>query len=200
MSGLLFRLMSIIVLLSASAAQGEVITNEAHGFSLSRPDGWHNLSFEDYRNNIDQEDIPQREKDRIKKDTTPALIFIAKWKEPYKGINSTFTMRHRSLPTSDLVDAKATLNTIIQKSLPEMGKALLVVPPTDVKLGEVRGAYLRYERDVSLVYGRFQTANEIWLFAREKSLYLIQIGVDRNNNSGELNKLRSMIESIHFTR
>ncbi|MDR4307241.1 hypothetical protein IHQ68_11485 [Chelatococcus sambhunathii] len=194
-----FAWLFIALGLLASPAQAEIVKNKEFRFSLAKPNGWQNLSFEAYRRRIDREIVSSEDKKRFISSVRRPIIALSKFKEPYDGLNSTFLItvsRNDKLlgqPIKDIGDAfilamSRTLSTISVYSTPK-----------EINIGGIPAVCVGFYTEGSLTSGHYRVANEMCVVPRDGRFLLIGIQTEHNDRA-TLAALRSAVGSLRFER
>lgn len=193
------RIACLALVLVASPAYAETIRNAAYRFTLSKPDGWHDLSSGALAASLRPVDKTNATETSMV--ANAAVLAFSKYKEPTDELNSTFMMFGIHVgPAARSIPPTRALYGAIGNVMKIGANATVVSPPKDTTVGGLPAAHARVVVEIAHAGRTYQSETDLWCVVRGDSVLLIQIQAKRDDKKAGMDKLRAAVKSIRFER
>jgi hypothetical protein len=176
--------LTVLALVFASAsAQAETIKNAAYRFTISKPNGWHDMPSSSSQ-------LP-----------SGTVLAFAKYKEPTDELNTSVIMIGIKVgPAAASVPPTRPLYGAIDGVMKTGAKTSVLSPPKDMKLGGLPAAHASVAVELSHKGQIYQSQTDMWAVVRGESVLLIQAQGSRSDRKAGLDKVTAAVKSIRFER
>ena len=159
--------------------------NKAVGFSFTKPAEWHFLSFNEMLKEKGTALIEESKEDAAKRkqyikslyaSTSMEPVAIARFKEPYKGLNPQFQVFLHSGYDEYKDSALSLLNQYLRYYLQQVAGFRVIVPPTIFMVSGREATYSRFYLTYTTNEGEnIKAKSMIFLIPKEDKFFLLTI-------------------------
>lgn len=182
-----FRIACLALVLAASPVHSETIKNAAYRFTMTKPDGWH--------------DLPPGAVSGSSQLPGGTTLAFAKLKEPTDELNTTVIMLGIKVGAAAAsVPPTRPLYGAIDGVMKTGAKTAVLSPPKDIKLGGLPAAHTSVAVELSHKGRTYQSQTDIWAVVRGDSVLMIQAQGPQGDKKSGMDKVKAAVRSIRFER
>ncbi len=187
-------IVTFLLLLTVPSVAGRLIKNSTVGFEIELPDGWTELSGNDFYENLGKINLDDPKfQDLLQKNASLPVVIAAKHPEPYDDVNPSLKINARpygAIPTRDAVEIAGLLLAGIKKLFPDLE---VINPPSQKNVDAKNGAHVQVRYSLKTSVGTFPIESELWVIPTENFFYMIGIGYRPDGKTGSRDDAASSI-------
>jgi hypothetical protein len=188
---------TFLLLSIAPCNAGKFIKNPTLGFEIELPNGWIELSGNDFYENLRRINVDDPKfQDFLQKNASLPVVLAAKHPEPYDDINPSLKINARpygAIPTRDAVEIAGLLLAHIKKLYSDFE---IISPPSQKNVDAKNGAHVRVRYSLKTSVGTFPVESELWVIPTRNFFYMIAIGYRPDGKTGTREDAVSSIEKM----
>jgi hypothetical protein len=184
----------------AFAENDNTFTNVTVGFSITKPDSWQFFTAEQNLENLKRMQLKDEEfRELMVKYSQAPLVAMTKYPEPYDDLNPSLKVNVKPLGNLKGMDPKGIVKVATGPLKNVFKDFEIKVPPTDVIVSGLRGAYVQFNYSVSIPDGRsFPTTSELWIVPRGDYFFMIGAGTRQDETTGTRAEIQDILKTARI--
>ncbi|MCW7468291.1 hypothetical protein [Leptospira kanakyensis] len=180
------------------AKNTKTVEFKTFGISIDKPNGWFDVSAEDYSEHLKNIKTNDDEfTDLIKKHATIPFFAITKYKEPHDDLNPSIKINIKPAGNLDLSKPDMILKSITSVLESKFLNYKIIDEPKIVTINGKTCSFARFSYTLKIDEElSFETTSALWILPHNNQFFMIGAGFRTDEKNGKFEEIKKIINSI----
>lgn len=133
----------------------------------------------------------------MQKYATAPLVAMTKFPEPFEDVNPSFKVNLKPYGGLKGKSPQEIISLVVPQFQKVFKDFVLVQPPTEVVVSNIKSAYARMNYTMEIPDGRtFPITSELWIVPRGDYFFLIGAGTRQDEKTGSREEIQSILKTV----